>query len=1193
MFSVRGKRNEGRPGSPALESGDKLSRRVKSRSIDLRRIPPWLDMATIKPIEGRSIHQIQSGQVIVDLCSVVKELVENSLDANATSIDVRFKNQGLDLIEVQDNGDGISPENYETIALKHYTSKLASYEDLSSLQTFGFRGEALSSLCALSSFHVRTAQGKDGSKGTRLDFEASGKLKATSVIASQKGTTVAVEDIFRNLPVRRKELEKNVKREYGKVVNLLHAYACISVGARFAVSNQMAKNKKTTVFSTKPNSTTKENIANIYGAKTSSALVPLNLILELEPSNRPTPGARTRSIQDDEDSREVQVLGHISRPVSGEGRQTPDRQMFFVNSRPCALPQVAKAFNEVYKSFNVSQSPFIFANIKLDTNAYDINVSPDKRTILLHDQATLLENLKISLTNLFESHDQSVPLSHFPARNTPAFKSTIAKPVTAIDLSPEISPERGSANDGESETNTTQPTESSSMGSWSTLNDQPVSLVEKFAKRNANSQTEPFGLRASTAVPSKEKGNPAKDVVSHVADRTSNIQISRRESTNVDQSNERSIDEAIVNSPESLAEKSTEPTRVPNAVEDFNDRMAVQQAKRRKVAVAETDPFSEGEEPIPSLPNSSQRVSPGPVQNAFDRMRPTRKTAEEATITIGDVTTTMTIGPSSSAKRQRSHYIKEPTQKSSPAIRFSKSLRAFSAPGTQADAEEEIEDDSAAEDLGVTRVESHASRPETDSDATFETGSAAGPDIESEEEVEEQENEQHVQQNRRNRRSTEFDEEDKSLFRLEPQDLVEGAGGDIFNADSPGSEALPVASAFDDASDEDYVDETGKKAREDAKVEQLIHEAEEAAAQPTGDNLKRVALALKGRSQKSSTLSLIRSLEITVGRIDRQQTQLTASLESLDKQLHEKATADDDVASKSAEERLSLTVSKSDFDHMIVVGQFNLGFIVAMRPSTTVDTSDELFIIDQHASDEKFNFERLQRTTVVQNQRLVHPLHLELTAIDEETILEHPDALARNGFLVEVDTEAEELPMGRRTKLLGLPISREVTFTLGDLEELLVLLREWHGSTSTTQSTDAKPSNAFDALRRANSNPDDGVEIPRPDKVRKMFAMRACRGSIMIGRTLTHAQMQRVVRHLGGLDKPWNCPHGRPTMRHLASLREWKGWREGDGLQGFGQATSGPTDWTSYLKSKREKPSQKSRIVYGATGSEWMETEPH
>ena len=241
-------------------------------------------MATIKALEGRTVHQIQSGQVIVDVCSVVKELLENSLDAGATAIDVRFKNHGLDSVEVQDNGSGIIHGNYETIALKHYTSKLTSYDDLSSLQTFGFRGEALSSLCALSKFHVTTARADEAPKGTRLDFEMSGKLKSTQVVASQKGTTVTVEDLFMSLPVRRRELEKNIKREYGKVLGVLQAYACISTQARISVSNVMAKGKKMLVFATKSNQTTRENIASVFGTKALPALVAMNLGFELQPT---------------------------------------------------------------------------------------------------------------------------------------------------------------------------------------------------------------------------------------------------------------------------------------------------------------------------------------------------------------------------------------------------------------------------------------------------------------------------------------------------------------------------------------------------------------------------------------------------------------------------------------------------------------------------------------------------------------------------------------------------------------------------------------------------------------------------------------------------------------------------------------------------------------------------------------------
>ena len=239
-------------------------------------------MATIRALHGRAVHQIQAGQVIVDLCSVVKELVENSLDAGATSIEIRFKNHGLDAIEVQDNGSGILSDNYETIALKHYTSKLSSYDDLSSLRTFGFRGEALSSLCAVSKFHITTACADEAPKGTRLDFEVSGNLKSTQVVASQKGTTVAVEDLFMSLPVRRRELEKNIKREYGKVLGILQAYACISTQARISVSNVMAKGKKVVVFATKSNQTTRENIATVFGTKALPALAAMDLSLKLQ-----------------------------------------------------------------------------------------------------------------------------------------------------------------------------------------------------------------------------------------------------------------------------------------------------------------------------------------------------------------------------------------------------------------------------------------------------------------------------------------------------------------------------------------------------------------------------------------------------------------------------------------------------------------------------------------------------------------------------------------------------------------------------------------------------------------------------------------------------------------------------------------------------------------------------------------------
>jgi DNA mismatch repair protein PMS2 len=137
---------------------------------------------------------------------------------NVSYPDVRFKNQGLDLIEVADNGSGIAPDNYSSVALKHHTSKLSSYSDIATLETFGFRGEALASLCALSTVTITTCQQGEAPKGTKLSFETSGKLSGTAVVAASKGTTVSVERLFHNLPVRRRELERNIKREWNKVI---------------------------------------------------------------------------------------------------------------------------------------------------------------------------------------------------------------------------------------------------------------------------------------------------------------------------------------------------------------------------------------------------------------------------------------------------------------------------------------------------------------------------------------------------------------------------------------------------------------------------------------------------------------------------------------------------------------------------------------------------------------------------------------------------------------------------------------------------------------------------------------------------------------------------------------------------------------------------------------------------------------
>ncbi|KAI7590182.1 DNA mismatch repair protein MutL [Hortaea werneckii] len=1118
-------------------------------------------MATIKAIEGRSVHQIQSGQVIVDLCSVVKELVENSLDAGATSIDVRFKNQGLDSIEVQDNGKGISPDDYETIALKHYTSKLASYEDLTSLDTFGFRGEALSSLCALSKFHILTARAEDGAVGKRLDFEVSGKLKGATVAAAQRGTTVTIDELFYNLPVRRKELEKNIKREYGKVIGLLHAYACIGVGVRFSVSNHMPKGKKMAVFSTKANTTTKENVVNVFGSKTLLALIRLDLKLEMQPSEGPgTQSARNWSTQRADRSTEVHVEGHISKPVFGEGRQAPDRQMFFVNSRPCGLPQVSKAVNEVYKSYNVTQSPFIFANLVVDTNAYDVNVSPDKRTIMLHDQTALLEKLKEKLTELFDQTDHSVPQSTLPGKKLSSYKPlTLHRQGSAA--SQDLSSNRQAKDDSEESEDEAQElseasdpsqqgangtpgrTQPSLISNW--INQKTESRSEQPAKRTTPSNKRKFSSGAEN--PHAHLGQPESEDSNRVSPDDDNAATGRRLSASlmytggsrreagkitVDSDQEEfdstpqkqaATDSSIAllgdirpqQSPASPRSPSQEKSRSASMASEVDGEASqdhsVERHSRQDSAGKAQRRSSEPQ--IPAISTSSQKSTPGPIANAFDRMRPKRTPLQTAEITVGGTTTTTVIGSDSAYKKRRIH---EPKNSQSIA-RFGASpslargLRNFAAPGSQM----------ASDDDGSTSPVR----------STLPSPQGAGSEDEDDD--------------------GDDGRKEHGVLPASKHDF-RALGHESDQDTSDHIDTLAAGPPDDDADDQDYVDEQEKREREDEEAARLIQEAEDAASRPTEDYIRRASQVLKNSTSRTqSTLRLMQTVNTSTASVEKQLSSWSGDMEQLSAQTASSGSVvKGELDDANAEKKLSLTVSKSDFERMIVIGQFNLGFILAIRPASNDGDQDELFIIDQHAADEKYNYERLQRTVTLQSQRLVRPKALELTAIEEEIILNNPGALKANGFEIETmldDDSTAGTDPGNRCRLLTLPISGEKTFDVSDLEELLHLLSE---------------------------APPGSSEIPRPKKVQRILAMRACRSSIMVGKTLTMRDMRKVVRHMGEMEKPWNCPHGRPTMRHLAGLDAWKGWTEwntvdddDDGV--YGSVTSnGDTNWKTWLAQR-------------------------
>lgn len=999
--------------------------------------------STIKPIEASSVHQIQSGQVIVDLCSVVKELVENALDADASSIEVRFKNYGLDAIEVQDNGTGIAEANYESLGLKHYTSKLSTYDDLTQLQTFGFRGEALSSLCALSTLTVTTAQAHEAPKGKKLEFETSGKLKSSGLIAATKGTIVSVEGLFSKLPVRQKELSKNIKREYGKVLGLLHAYACISTQVKFTVKNALPKARSTVAFSTKGNATTRDNIANVYGAKTLPHLIELDLQLEVEANP-------AQSKDDDADAlKVVKVVGHISRPIYGEGRQTPDRQMFYVNGRPCGLPQFAKAINEVYKSYNVSQSPFIFADFRMDTNSYDVNVTPDKRTIYLHDAAALTDRLKAELTKNFDLTEQTIPQSQMSNLRLPSFKPlSVSRSASRDDE--ELDTPLAQASDKDHGPGR-HPMNKEDDDEPDASNTPPSLFKSHFGNITSTREEQPQSRKPID--PDKVQKAQEKQAAK-IAEAVEKAQKRSNGIDKYDDVRELNAGAGKNNAPDEEDEEEDEQLLHVH-VRDFNARM--NDAKQPE-GVSRSRSYDANEEPRSKEHSDEMVLIPASVERSAQRRVSPESTGRSVTDAIG-------ISKLVSQQGRGGRTQPKPSQ-------FSQRLRKFDM--VEQDQPEELPN-------GEDQTSEHDDEDEQPSLTQGISKALPWADVQS---------------------------------TTRPRPVVEDQIGLVSNVPT-NTQAIQLNAAKDAEANAD-------RTQEEYRVAELIRMAENANYVNSKEHQRRINQALKGGT-KDTTVSTVAVLNVELDALAEAASEYKTRL----KAMNAAPMVIKDDQDFGEEERLSLTISKSDFSQMHIAGQFNLGFIIALRPKHDEDASrqkDELFIVDQHASDEKYNFERLQIETTVGNQRLVHPILLDLTAVEEEVVLENTKMLQQNGFIMDADLSGG-LPVGQRCRLLSLPLSKEVTFNTKDLEELIHLLSESHVSA-------------------------DSAFVPRPSKVRKMFAMRACRSSIMIGKTLSMKQMRSVLDHMGQIDKPWNCPHGRPTMRHLISLDDLDNrlWREGDNV---------------------------------------------
>jgi DNA mismatch repair protein MutL len=313
----------------------------------------------IRLLTPETIGKIAAGEVVERASSVVKELVENAIDARSTRISVEVRGGGVELIEVSDDGIGIDASELNLALERHATSKLTQFDDLDMLATLGFRGEALASVSAVSDFTIKSRTAVDAA-GTlkRVEF---GKHTDERRISTSPGTTVTVRDLFGNVPARRKFL-RQPSTEHGYVGRVVAAYACAYPGIQFSYTVDGRRAMLTDGSGDLVSAATA-----VYGLEAGKAA------LRLEPLNESAavPG--------------VELEGWIAAPtVSRSHRQD---MVFFVNGRWIQHRSLGFALEEAYHSLlMVGRHPISFVHLFVDPATIDVNVHPSKSEVKFTDE---------------------------------------------------------------------------------------------------------------------------------------------------------------------------------------------------------------------------------------------------------------------------------------------------------------------------------------------------------------------------------------------------------------------------------------------------------------------------------------------------------------------------------------------------------------------------------------------------------------------------------------------------------------------------------------------------------------------------------------------------------------------------------------------------------------------------------------
>lgn len=323
----------------------------------------------IRKLDEVVINRIAAGEVIQRPANALKEMIENSLDAKSTNIQVTVKNGGLKLLQIQDNGTGIRREDLEIVCERFTTSKLTKFDDLSSISTYGFRGEALSSISHVAHLTIttKTASEKCAFKANYTD----GKLKAPpKPCAGTQGTQIAVEDLFYNVSTRRKAL-KSPGEEHSRIADVVSRYAIHNSKVGFSLKKQ---GETLSDIRTLPNSTVVDNVRTIYGNSIARELL---------------------EVKSEDDVLKFKLTGQVTNVNYSTKKMV---FLLFINHRLVDSTALKKTIEQVYSVYLPKNShPWVYLSLELDPRNVDVNVHPTKHEVHFLHEDKVIDRIRAAL----------------------------------------------------------------------------------------------------------------------------------------------------------------------------------------------------------------------------------------------------------------------------------------------------------------------------------------------------------------------------------------------------------------------------------------------------------------------------------------------------------------------------------------------------------------------------------------------------------------------------------------------------------------------------------------------------------------------------------------------------------------------------------------------------------------------------